>query len=153
MTLGCVFFHLCYVANVLKQLALAIVVFDAGCSYPLDDFSIDDATTKDGPGQDGASREADVLDDVLAADSSISEDTRSQDAIAPLESAVVRDTAPDESAIADSDGGFEDSACTGKLTRCGADCVDLKKDPAHCGDCSTKCDVAGGEKCNGGMCH
>lgn len=36
-------------------------------------------------------------------------------------------------------------ACRPSLTRCGATCVDLRRDPAHCGECDNSCD--------GGVCQ
>ena len=34
-----------------------------------------------------------------------------------------------------SPGGTTPASCTGGLTGCGADCVNLSSNPNHCGDC------------------
>ena len=42
------------------------------------------------------------------------------------------------------------NVCTGALTLCGSDCVDIKNDPANCGSCGSAC--ASGQACSAGVC-
>ena len=50
----------------------------------------------------------------------------------------------------DDDGGpGGDGTCAAPKTTCGAACVDLQTDDAHCGECETACP---GTKCFGGVC-
>lgn len=35
---------------------------------------------------------------------------------------------------------------------CGGECVDLQRDPEHCGACDQRCAEAAGERCNAGRC-
>ena len=115
-----------------RAIGLALWVLFAGCSYPVEDFTSGDAA----PFADAPSS------DTRAAETSVAPDTAlAADTTPPVDSSPAKDTAVD------------DAACGASLTRCGPDCVNLKTDPAHCGDCATRCDVPGGEKCRGGSCN
>ena len=61
-----------------------------------------------------------------------------------------RDSGAPDQQVVTSDGGADDAACGGGLSRCGKGCVDLKKDNANCGLCGTAC--KGGEVCQAGAC-
>jgi hypothetical protein len=59
---------------------------------------------------------------------------------------ISRDAEPDVSQQGPSDGGVP--ACSGAT--CAGGCVDLARDPAHCGQCGRAC--ASGEQCTNGEC-
>ena len=46
-----------------------------------------------------------------------------------------------------------DAGCPSGYTQCGSVCVDLDRDPKHCGACNNACPKAEGDTCIGSKCH
>src|SRR5688572_14656624 len=49
-----------------------------------------------------------------------------------------------------SGSGGAGSSCTQGLAECSGSCSNLQADPAHCGGCSTACQI--GQECRAGAC-